>query len=105
LFKKLKRKIIFLYKRPVKYVDMRKKNLYCEIYFFDSELNTTKKIIGEVDKQQLFSPLNSFIEVKNYGNKTISKHDVERIIIYEKQSEIIITKESLEVNNSLKIEN
>ena len=59
---------------------MRKENLICKIYFFDAEWNDTKKIIGVVDKKQLFSPLNDFIEVKNYGNKTISKNDVERLM-------------------------
>jgi len=83
---------------------MRIKIVYCEIYFFDHEWQTTRKIIGEVDTQQLFSPLNSFIEVKNYENKTISKYDVERLIIYEKKSEIAIAKETLEVNTTLKIE-
>jgi len=83
---------------------MLKDNLICKIYFFDAEWNATKKIIGVVDKRQLFSPLNSFIEVKNYGNKTISKSDVERVIVYEKQSEIVIAKDSLEVNRPLKIE-
>jgi len=57
-----------------------------------------------VDKRQFFSDLNSFIEVKNYGNKTISKNDVERVIVYEKQSDIDIAKDSLEVNKPLKIE-
>ena len=83
---------------------MLKENLICKIYFFDAEWNATKKIIGVVDKKQLFSPLNSFIEVKNYGNKTISKNDVERVIVYEKQSELVIAKNSLEVNRPLKIE-
>ena len=83
---------------------MLKENLICKIYFFDAEWNATKKIIGVVDKKQLFSPLNSFIEVKNYGNKTISKNDVERVIVYEKLSEIVIAKDSLEVNKPLKIE-
>jgi len=84
---------------------MLKDNLICKIYFFDAEWNATKNIIGVVDRRQIFSPLNSFIEVKNYGNKTISKIDVERIIVYEKQSEIVIAKDSLEVNTALKIEN
>lgn len=83
---------------------MLKDNLICKIYFFDADWNATKKIIGVVDKTQLFSPLNSFIEVKNYANKTISKSDVERVIVYEKQSEIVIAKDSLEVNTALKIE-
>ena len=83
---------------------MLNKDLICKIYFFDAEWNATKKIIGVVNKKQLFSPLNSFIEVKNYGNKTISKNDVERVIVYEEQSELVIAKNSLEVNRPLKIE-
>jgi len=83
---------------------MLKENFICKIYFFDAGWNATKKIIGVVDKQQLFSPLNSFIEVKNYGNKTISKNDVEMVIIYEKQSEIVIAKNKLIINKPLKIE-
>lgn len=83
---------------------MRKDNLICKIYFFDADWNATKKIIGVVDKRQLFSPLNRFIEVKNYGNKNISKNDVERVVAYEKQSEIVIAKDSLEINKPLKIE-
>ena len=83
---------------------MKQDNLICKIYFFDVEWNATKKNIGVVEKRQLFSPLNSFIEVKNYGNKTISKNDVERVIVYEKQSENVIAKDSLEVNKPLKIE-
>lgn len=83
---------------------MKKDDLICKIYFFDAEGNATKKIIGVVDRRQLFSPLNSFIEVKNYGNKTISKNDVERVIVYEKQSELLISKNNLEVNKPLKSE-
>ena len=83
---------------------MKNTTLICKICFFDSEHSTPKKIIGMVDKNQLFSPLNNFIEVKNYGNKIISKYDVERVIVYEKQKELVISKKSLEVNTPLKIE-
>ena len=83
---------------------MNNDTLICKIYFFDSEFNTVKKIIGVVDKKQLFSMVNDFIEVKNYGNKIISKHDVERIFVYEEQMELVIAKNTLEVNAPLKIE-
>ena len=83
---------------------MKKDDLICKIYFFDAEWNAAKKIIGVVNKQQLFSPLNSFIEVKNYGNKTISKNDVEKVIMYEKRNELMLAKNSLEVNKPLKNE-
>lgn len=83
---------------------MNKNNLICKIYFFDTEWRTPKKIMGVVDKEQLFSPLNTFIEVKNYGNKTISKIDIERVIVYQKQSELVIAKNTLKVAKPLKIE-
>lgn len=83
---------------------MNKDSLICKIYFYDAEYKATKKIIGVVNKKQLFSSLNSFIEVRNYGNKIISKHDVERVIVYEKQAELVIAKNNLEVNTPLKIE-
>lgn len=83
---------------------MKNSTLICKICFFDSEYGTTKKIIGMVDKNQLFSPLNNFIEVKNYRNKTISKNDVEKVVVYEKQIDLVIAKNSLEVNTPLKIE-
>jgi len=83
---------------------MNKNNLICKIYFFDAEWKKPKKIIGVVDKEQLFSPLNNFIELKNYGNKTILKIDVERVIVYQKQSELAIAKNTLEVTKPLKVE-
>lgn len=82
---------------------MKENLLVCKIYFYDTDSNTAKKIVGMIDKNQLFSPLNNFIEVKNYKNKTISKNDVEKIFVYEKQTELVITKKSLEVNTPLKI--
>jgi hypothetical protein len=83
---------------------MDKNNLICKIYFFDADWKIPKKIIGVVDKIQLFSPLNTSIELKNYGNKIISKIDIERIIVYQKQDELIITKNTLKVAKQLKVE-
>ena len=37
-------------------------------------------------------------------NQRYTKNDVERVIVYEKQDEIVIAKDSLEVNKPLKIE-
>ena len=83
---------------------MKQDHLICKIYFFDVEWNKTKKIIGVVDKEQLFSPLKNFIELKNYGNKTISKNDVKKVIIYEKQPKNVIAKQNFKVNTPTKIE-
>lgn len=83
---------------------MTKDTLICKVYFFDTECNSITKIIGIVDRQQLFSPLNRFIEIRNYGNKTIAKNDIEKIIVYQKKNELVIAKSTLEVNTPLKIE-
>ena len=83
---------------------MRKDNLICKIFFFDKKWEITKRIIGVVDINQLFSPLDEFIELKNYGNKTISKKDLVKIFIYEEQREIGTNNLSLELNNQTKIE-
>ncbi|MFX1375196.1 MAG: hypothetical protein ACFFA0_05235 [Promethearchaeota archaeon] len=83
---------------------MRQDHLICKIYFFDVEWNKTKKIIGVVERKQLFSPLNKFIELKNYGNKTISKNDVKKVFIYEKQPKMVIVKQDFKVNTPTQIE-
>lgn len=83
---------------------MNKEKIVCKIYFYDTERNRTETIMGIVNKSQLFSQMNNFIEVMNYTSKTISKNDVERVIVYEKYKEFVITKKSLEVNNPLRME-
>lgn len=83
---------------------MKQDNLICKIYFFDEKLKKTIKIIGIVNKNQLSSSLNNFIELKNYGNKIISKNHLEKIIMCEKQNEIVVARHDFEVNNQTKIE-
>ena len=83
---------------------MKDDNLICKIYFFEPEWKKTKKVIAVVDKNQLFSPLEEFIELKNYGNKSISKNDLEKVIMFEKKCEIAINKNTLEVKDQMKIE-
>ena len=83
---------------------MRDDYLLCKIYFFDTEWKKSKKIFGVVDKNQFFSPLKDFIELKNYGNKIISKKDLEKVVFYEKQREIYITENTLDVKDKTKIE-
>ena len=83
---------------------MKRDNLICKVYFFDKKLEKTKRIIGVVDINQLFSPLDKFIEIKNYGNKTISKKDLVKIILYEDQREIAVNSQSLKLNNQTIIE-
>ena len=83
---------------------MKKDKLICKIYFFDEELKKTIKVIGVVNKKQLSSSFDNFIELKNYGNKTISKNNLEKVIVYEKQHEIIMNRYDIEVDNRTKIE-
>ena len=83
---------------------MKKDKLICKIYFFDEELKKTIKVIGVVNKKQLSSSFDNFIELKNYGNKTISKNNLEKVIVYEKQHEIIMSRYDIEVDNRTEIE-
>ncbi|MFX1478494.1 MAG: hypothetical protein ACFFCI_10200 [Promethearchaeota archaeon] len=80
------------------------KKLLCKIVFVEPGWNTPLKIIGVVDKAQLFSPVNTFIEVENYRNKVISKGDIEEIVVYKEHKRIVLVKPSFEVSTSLKIE-
>ena len=61
-------------------------------------MNVVRWILGVVDREQLFSPVNSFIEVKNYGNKVIGKEDIMEIKIYKEHESVVIDKISLAVN-------
>ena len=76
---------------------MLENDLICKILFRSVEMGMTRWIYGVVDKEQLFSSVNSFIEVKNYGNKVISKLDIERIIIYKEYESTVIDKNSLAI--------
>jgi hypothetical protein len=79
-------------------------DLICKISFRSTELQTVLWIIGVVDKKQLFSPINSFIEVKNYGNKVIGKDNIEEIIIYQEYKSIVVDKNSLAINRPVSME-
>ena len=83
---------------------MVKQKIVCKIYFMDPGSSIIRQIIGQVDTTQLFSALNSFIEVENDINRTINKNDIQEIVIFEEQSRIVIAKDNLEVNYPLKIE-
>jgi hypothetical protein len=83
---------------------MKKDNLICKIYFFDEELKKTIKVIGVVNKKQLFSSFENFIELKNYGNKAILKKDLEKVIECEKKREIGAVRHDLGVKDRIKIE-
>ncbi|MFX0028436.1 MAG: hypothetical protein ACFE8B_04460 [Candidatus Hermodarchaeota archaeon] len=63
-----------------------------------------KKIIGVVDKNQIFSSQEEIIELKNYGNKTISKNNLEKVIVYDQQIETMMAKNDLKLKDKLKIE-
>ena len=67
-------------------------------------MRTAQWILGVVDKEQLFSPINSFIEVKNYGNKVIGKEDIETIKIYREYESVVIDKNSLTINRPVSME-
>jgi hypothetical protein len=83
---------------------MNDDNLICKIYFFDPEWKRSRKILGVVQKNQLFSPVNRFIELKNYGNKMILKKHLEEVILYENEREVNITENTLYVRDKTIIE-
>lgn len=72
--------------------------------FQSPDMRIAQSILGVVDKEQLFSPINSFIEVKNYGNKVIGKEDIEEIKIYREYESVVIDKNSLAINHPVSIE-
>ena len=76
---------------------MLENDLICKISFRSSEMRMTRWIYGVVDKEQLFSSVNSFIEVKNYGNKVIGKADIERLVICKEYESVVIDKNSLAI--------
>ena len=83
---------------------MIKQKIVCKIYFMDPDSSIIRQIIGQIDTTQLFSALNSFIEVENDINRTINKHDIQEVVIFEEQRRIVIAKDNLEVNYPLQIE-
>ena len=62
---------------------MEKKELILKIIFVDPGTKLELQIIGVVEEEQLVSPINGFILVKNYFNKTISKDNIVDIIPFE----------------------
>jgi hypothetical protein len=67
-------------------------------------MRTSQWVLGVVDKAQLFSPINSFIEVKNYGNKVICKEDIEEVRIYKEYESVVIDKDRLAINRPVSME-
>ncbi len=83
---------------------MLENDLICKVLFQTAEIRTPQWVLGIVDKEQLFSPINSFIEVKNYGNKVISKENIEEIIIYKEYENVVIDKNNLAINRPVSME-
>ena len=83
---------------------MSENDLICKIMFQSPEMRTPLWIIGVIEKEQLFSSVNGFIEVKNYGKKTICKEDIVKIIIYKEHQTVVIDKNSLAINRLVSME-
>ncbi len=83
---------------------MLENDLICKILFRSVEMGMTRWIYGVVDKEQLFSSVNSFIEVKNYGNKVIAKTDIERLVICKEYESVVIDKNSLAIIRPMAME-
>ena len=83
---------------------MLENDLICKILFQTSEMPTALWIFGVVDKKQLSSPLNSFIEVKNYFYKVIGKEDIQEIKIYKEDRSVVIDKIDFGINRPVSME-
>ena len=59
---------------------MLEDDLICRIWFQEDDMQTAQWIIGLVDYNQIVSPFNGYIELKNYFDKTIGKRDIKDII-------------------------
>ena len=83
---------------------MLENDLICKILFRSEGRQATQWILGVVDKKQLFSSMNSFIEVKNYGNKVIGKEDILEVRVYKEYKTVVIDKGSLALNRPVSME-
>lgn len=83
---------------------MLENDLICRILFQSPDMRIAQWILGVVDKEQLFLPINRFIEVKNYGDKVICKEDIEEIKIYREYESVVIDKTSLAINRPVSME-
>jgi len=83
---------------------MLENDVVCNVLFRSVEMLTTQCILGIVDKTQLFSQVNSFIEVKNLCNRVIAKKDIVDIKIYKEYDSMVIDKSSLKINRPISIE-
>jgi len=75
--------------------------LVCNIYYTDRISQERRVILGSVPRDQIFSKVDLFIGV---GNVAIPKSDIEKIVIYKKEREIVLSKRSMEANYPLEIE-
>ena len=80
---------------------MSGKKLVCRIVYADPVSHDLKGIVGIVFREQIFSQLNHFIQIENMA---IHKDDIEKIVIYKKEREIVFSKQNMETNSLLKIE-
>ena len=79
--------------------------MICKILFQEAEMRTAQWIIGVIDENQLCSPINGLIEVKNYYNKTIGKVDIKDIIPLKEDESVVIDRIGLAINRSVSIAN
>lgn len=83
---------------------MLENDLVCKILFQSVEMQTAQWILGFVNMEQLFLPVNNFVEVKNLCNRVIAKKDIAEIKIYKEYESVVIDKISLAINRPVSTE-
>ncbi|KKN13019.1 hypothetical protein LCGC14_1010640 [marine sediment metagenome] len=80
---------------------MSKANIYVKIYYTEPD-SGPKKIVAEVNKNQLYSIKNNWVDVINYNHKAINKYDITRIKPLEEDGEINLSIIRTEIYTPLK---
>ncbi|KKN15331.1 hypothetical protein LCGC14_0987110 [marine sediment metagenome] len=80
---------------------MSKANIYLKIYYTEPD-SEPKKILAEVNKNQLYSLKNYWVDVINYNHKAINKYDITKIKPLEEDGEITLSQIRTEIYLPLK---
>ena len=80
---------------------MSKANIYVKIYYTEPD-SEPKKILAEVNKNQLYSLKNYWVDVINYNHKAINKYDIIKIKPLEEDGVINLSLIRTEIYHLLK---
>ncbi|HEC38632.1 MAG TPA: hypothetical protein ENI29_10380 [bacterium] len=81
---------------------MSKANIYVKNYYTEPD-SGPKKILAEVNENQLYSLKNYWVDVINYNHKAINKHDITKIKPLEEDGDIDLSLIRTEIHHPLKV--